>query len=145
VAQVFASRQRTSNISKSEMIIDEVPAELDSLDSETFLPAEMVFKSKSCDPVTKVDVSTMTDVKESPFKQPCVPSTPVPILRERLQRMRMSLLNKEKENENLREELEDLTNFTRLEQEIGVHVQTTAKNVASPVFVLILLTNKKMI
>ena len=86
------------------------------------------------DQFAKVDVATMTHVRESPFKQPCTPSTPVPVLRERLQRMRMSLLNKEKENEDLKEELEDLTKFTRLEQEIGVHVQATAKNVASPVF-----------
>lgn len=96
VAQVFASRQRTSNISQSEMALVEVAAEADSLESETFFPAEMIF-SKSSDPFGKVDVATMTDVGASPFKQPTVPSTPVPVLRERLQRMRMSLLNKEKE------------------------------------------------
>lgn len=73
----------------------------------------MVF-SKDYNPIAKVDVATMTDVRESPFKQPAVPSTPVPVLREQLQRMRMPLFNKEQESETLREELEDLKNFTRL-------------------------------
>ncbi|XP_057372757.1 uncharacterized protein LOC130693602 [Daphnia carinata] len=131
VAQVFASRQRSSNLTGSDMAIDEASGDAESFESETFLPAEMVFSSVS-DPVAKVSVGTMTDAGESPFKLPSVPSTPVPVLRERVQRLRMTLLNKEKENEDLREELEDLTNFTRLEQEIGVHPQVTAKNVATP-------------
>ncbi|KAI9560764.1 hypothetical protein GHT06_011716 [Daphnia sinensis] len=131
VAQVFASRQRSSNFSGSDMAIDEASGDADCFESETFLPAEIVFSSVS-DPVAKVSVGTMTDSGESPFKLPSVPSTPVPVLRERVHRLRMTLMTKEKENEDLREELEDLTNFTRLEQEIGVHAQVTAKNVASP-------------
>ncbi|KAK4005430.1 hypothetical protein OUZ56_007143 [Daphnia magna] len=131
VSQVFASRQRSSNLSGSDMAIDEASGDANSFESEIFFPAETVFSSVS-DPVVKVSVGTMTDTGESPFKLPSVPSTPVPVLRERLLRLRMTLTNKEKENEDLREELEDLTNFTRLEQEIGVHAQVTAKTVASP-------------
>ena len=100
------------------------------------MPAEMVF-SKGHSPIAKVDVATMTDVRESPFKQPALPSTPVPVLREQLQRMRMLLFNKEQESETLREELEDLKNFTRLEQDIGVHALATAKSVDSQVFISI--------
>lgn len=114
------------------MAIDEIAGDYDGFESETFMPAEMVFNTPT-DQVAKVNVGTMTDVAASPFKQPSVPCTPVPVLRERVLRLRMTLMNKEKENEDLREELEDLTNFTRLEQEIGVHAQVTAKNVASPV------------
>lgn len=129
------------------MTLDEIAGDSDSIDSETFLPAEMVF-SKLSDPVlpsvisvAKVDVATMTDVAESPFKLPGAPCTPVPVLRERVTSLRMTLMKKEKENEDLREELEDLTNFTRLEQQIGVHAQATAKHVASPVMICVLLPN----
>ncbi len=146
VASHFASRQRISNLSGSEMTLDEIAGDSDSIDSETFLPAEMVF-SKLSDPVlpvisvAKVDVATMTDVAESPFKLPGAPCTPIPVLRERVTSLRMTLLKKEKENEDLREELEDLTNFTRLEQQIGVHAQATAKHVDSPVMICLLLRN----
>lgn len=114
------------------MTLDEIGGEGDSIESETFLPAELVF-NKPTDLVTKVDVATMTEVEKSPFKQPYAPGTPVPVLKERLAHLRTTLLNKEKENKDLREELEDLTNFTRLEQQIGVHAEVIAKNAMSPV------------
>ena len=127
------------------MTLDEIAGDSDSIDSETFLPAEIVFSNvpepvaAAVVAVAKVDVGTMTDVAESPFKVPGTPCTPVPVLRERVTTLRMSLMKKEKENEDLREELDDLTNFTRLEQEIGVHAQATAKHAASSVFIYFIL------
>lgn len=121
-----------SNFSQSELALDEATVDSDNMDCETFLPAEMVF-SKMSDQVTKVDAATMTDVPSSPFRMPTTPCTPVPVLRERMVRLRTNLSIKEKENQDLKEELEDLTNFTRLEQQIGVHAQATAKSTDSQV------------
>ena len=126
-----------NNLSSSEMTLDEIAGDGDSIESETFLPAEMVF-SKISDPTTslaKVDKETMTDIVQSPFKIPGAPCTPVPVLRERVASLRVSLLKKEMENADLMEEFKELTNFTRLEQEIGVHAQATAKHAASPVVI----------
>lgn len=129
-----SSRQRINTFSNSEMTLDELGGDSDSIESESFLPAELVF-SKMSDPVAKIDVATMTDVSLTPFKFPNAPCTPVPVLRERTTRLQMNLVKRDKEIQDLRDELEDLTNFTRLEQEIGVHHQVTAKNADSAVSV----------
>lgn len=134
-----------SNFSQSELALDEVVGDNDSIDNETFLPAEMVF-SKLSEQVTpkpirnKKDAATMTDyVAASPFKLPTTPCTPVPVLRERVVRLRTNLSIKEKENQDLKDELEDLTNFTRLEQQIGVHAEATAKIADSQVQILVFI------
>lgn len=120
------------------MALDEITGDTDSIDSEIFVPADQVFfnPSESSAVTTKCDVATMTDCLaplESPFRRPNTPSTPAPVLRDRLTTLRRTLSEKEQENEDLRGELEDLTSFTRLEQQIGVHAQVTAKNSASQV------------
>lgn len=146
-APVFASVgiNRTRRVSfksrKSDPSSFEDIAEGDSMDSESFVPAEVVF-AKPGEPVTKVDAATMTELPqaspfrkpfESPFRRPQTPGTPVPVLRERMMQLRKTLEEREQENSDLREELEDLSNFTRLEQQIGVHVQATAKTCTSQV------------
>ena len=81
----------------------------------------------------KRDAATMTDSQShapSPFKNQ---RTPVPVLRERVHSLRQTLDEKEKENEDLKEELNDLVSFTRLEQEIGVHFNHPAKPTATDV------------
>jgi len=120
------------------MAFDEITGDADSIDSEIFVPADQIFYSPCESAVTtKCDVATMTDglapPLESPFRRPNTPCTPAPVLRERLTSLRRTLSEREQENEDLRGELEDLTSFTRLEQQIGVHAQVTAKNSASHV------------
>lgn len=123
-----------ANFSSSELALDEDT--LDSGESEAFFPAECIFPkatTPSTSTVNRVDASTMTEsllplmpsVMDSPagglFKRPCTPSTPAHILRERVTTLRQSLKEKEIELNDVREELDDLTNFTRLEKVIGVH------------------------
>ena len=120
------------------MALEEITGDTDSIESEIFVPAYQVFFSPNrFSAVTKSDAATMTELMpppcESPFRRPANPCTPVPVLRERLASLHKTLSDKEQENEDLRGELDDLTSFTRLEQQIGVHAQVTAKNSASQV------------
>ena len=80
------------------MAIDEVPAELSSLDSETFLLAEMVFKSKSYDTVKKSTCFNYDGCERIAFKTTLLYFCSSFALK----RLRMPLLNKEKANEELR-------------------------------------------
>lgn len=147
---VFASvginrvRRTSFKSRKSDPSFEEASGESESFDSENFVPAEMVF-AKPSEPVAKVDAATMTELPqaspfrksfESPFKRPQTPGTPVPVLRERMLHLRKTLQEREQENNDLREELEDLSNFTRLEQQIGVHAQSLVKTSSSQVTVL---------
>lgn len=142
-ASVGVNRIRRTSFKsrKSEPSIEEASGDSDSMDLETFVPAEVVF-AKPMEPVTKTDAATMTDLPEaspfrkpfdSPFRRPQTPGTPAPVLRERLSLLRKTLADKEQENNDLRDELEDLSNFTRLEQQIGVHAQSIAKSCSSQV------------
>ena len=134
------ARPRLSNFSSSEVNLHDLSAT--SENGEVFVSAERVFPRMTTPTaetlVMRVDASTMTDsplppmpgVIDSPggiFKRPGTPSTPVVVLRERVGKLQRTLSLKEQENEDLREELDDLTNFTRLEQQIGVHAPVSAK------------------
>lgn len=66
--------------------------------------------------VKKADAATMTEA--SPNE---TPSTPAPVLRKRVSSLRKLYEEKESECVELKEELIELTDFTRLEQQIGVH------------------------
>lgn len=110
------------------MALDEITTSNDdSVSSETFLPAEIVF-CRVTESTLKVDACTMTETLPSPFVSTRTPCTPTPVLRKRVADLQKTLLEKEKENNDLKEELEDLSHFTRLEQQIGVHASATAKN-----------------
>ena len=144
------TRTRLANFSGSDLGLDDNMGTGDtpeSADSELFFPAEHVFAKPAAAfstlPVSskKVDASTMTDgppPTESPlFKRPATPSTPSNVLRERTTSLRRALSEKEREVEEVRRELDDLSSFTRLEQEIGVHSQITAKTSSSQVHTVV--------
>lgn len=78
----------------------------------------------------------------SPFKNQ---RTPVPVLRERVHSLRQTLEEKEKENEDLKGELNDLCSFTRLEQEIGVHFNHSNKVSATDVITIITIQKKSIL
>ena len=103
---------------------------------ECFIDATEFF----VDSGNKRDVATMTDCLSlaSPFKGQ---RTPVPVLRERVHSLRQTLEEKEKENEDLKGELNDLCSFTRLEQEIGVHFNQPNKVAAADVISITTIHN----
>ena len=103
--------------------IEEV-ADVEVFGTESFIEANEFFASPTPAAlgavVAKSDAATMTDDVFSIGTPTVGSATPGPVLRERLR-------SKALEYEELKEELDELASFTRLEQQIGVHAHSVAK------------------